>query len=187
MNPHNQHILIMAAIENYDLSLSGCMLMNPPEIIMGEFFSSGGFKAGHFNSLGIYTIKHMSDRSILATGIHGLKDDQYLVFSFCIKKFLKGLKLIIQLLEMLFSHFLPHRKNTLVIGIPLAEIHLITRFYAISVHSSPVLKNASIKINLARSSVFRPRSIIGSPVDPPQQSIQHPGGDLVPVQADWVP
>src|SRR3989441_7969833 len=76
MHAHDQHILIVGAIENTDDPSAWSDPMHPPEEVMVQFPSGRDFKRTHLASLRIDSGEDLVNRISLATGIHPLQHDQ---------------------------------------------------------------------------------------------------------------
>jgi hypothetical protein len=66
VDPHHQHIFVMAAIEDGDATIARRLLVNPPEVVMGEFDVVGAFEVGHTHTKWVDGVEHMLDGSVLA-------------------------------------------------------------------------------------------------------------------------
>jgi hypothetical protein len=44
MDPHNQYILVMAAVEDHDLAFAGGLLVDAPQVVMGQLKRGGHFE-----------------------------------------------------------------------------------------------------------------------------------------------
>src|SRR6266705_4297470 len=76
MHAHDQHILIVGAIENTDDPSTWSDSMHPPEEVMVQFPRCGDLKRTHLASLRIDSGEDLENRISLATGIHPLQHDK---------------------------------------------------------------------------------------------------------------
>src|SRR5579862_3643038 len=76
MHSCDQDFFVVRAVEYSDASTSGKAISGSPEKIMFELFCTRMLETVHVTSLRIDARKHMLDRAIFASGVHGLKDQQ---------------------------------------------------------------------------------------------------------------
>ena len=98
-DPYRNDVLVVAAVENRDAAIAGTMLVNAPQAIVAEFFGVRRLEGNHIDALRIEVREHMPGEAVLATGIHGLDDDQQLVPVGREKQVLEHLELLAQFLE----------------------------------------------------------------------------------------
>lgn len=77
VDAHDQHLLVIRAVENPDLAALGQVARAAPEKIVFEFGGAGVLETEHLHPLRVHARHHVPDRAILAGGIHRLKDHQY--------------------------------------------------------------------------------------------------------------
>ena len=76
MHTHDQHVLIMGAIENAKDPSARRDPMHTPEEVMVLFPRGGDLKRAHLASLRIDSGEDLENRISLATGIHPLQHDE---------------------------------------------------------------------------------------------------------------
>ena len=103
MDSHHQHILIMRAVEDFDVSCRGCLGVYAPEEIVGEFFFRRDFKRSYRAALRVQRTRHLADRTIFPAGIASLQDDEYALPPHRVKKFLQFTQLFDEPCRLLLS------------------------------------------------------------------------------------
>src|ERR1700730_3632557 len=76
MHAHNQHVLIVGAIENANDTSAWSDPMHTPEEVMVQFPRGRNFKRTHLASLRLNSGENLVNRISLATGIHSLQHDE---------------------------------------------------------------------------------------------------------------
>src|ERR1700694_877545 len=76
MHAHDQHLLIVRAIENANDTSAWSDPMHTPEEVMVQFPRGRDFKRTHLASLRIDSGEDLVNRISLATGIHPLQHDK---------------------------------------------------------------------------------------------------------------
>src|SRR3954466_16116268 len=89
MHAGNQHVFIVRAVEDTDLSLGWSLLMHAPQEIMSQFFRRWSFEGNDFATLWIHSGHHALDRPVLTTGVHPLQHDQHRAAPVGIETFLQ--------------------------------------------------------------------------------------------------
>ena len=76
MDTYNQHLLVVRAVEDADLTPRrnpGCVA--PQEVVV-ELLRGGDFEAVHDDTLWVDATHHVADRAVLARGVECLQHDQ---------------------------------------------------------------------------------------------------------------
>src|SRR5664279_1296113 len=73
---HDQHLFVVGAVEDADLSPFGQAAGGPPEEIMLQFLGTWMLEAEHLTALRIYAGHHVLDGAVLARRVHGLENQQ---------------------------------------------------------------------------------------------------------------
>ncbi len=73
----HQHFFIVTTVMDADAPPGGDPAMGPPQEIMPELFRSRLLETGHLHALRVDPRHHMTDRAILASSVHCLKDRQH--------------------------------------------------------------------------------------------------------------
>ena len=94
MHPHNQRLLVVAAVENPDASAFRQVLLAAPEIIMVELLTARSFEGSDLATLRIDARHHMLDRAVFSCRIHRLKHQKH-------RPAVLGVKFVLQLRELL--------------------------------------------------------------------------------------
>jgi hypothetical protein len=89
VDPHNQHVLVVRAIEDDYFPSCGHSWVYPPQEVVCQLFGGGLSKGGHSAALGIHRTQKVIDRSILAAGVHCLQTDQQRTAALRIQQVLK--------------------------------------------------------------------------------------------------
>jgi hypothetical protein len=76
VNPPNQNVLIVGAVEDRHFSFGGRVRMHTPEEIMGEFGCRGLLERGDTAADGIHAGKDVADYPIFSSRIKSLKDNE---------------------------------------------------------------------------------------------------------------
>ena len=84
MHSHDEHILIMRAIKDFDVACTGRLGVYAPQEIVGEFFFRRGFKGSHGAALRIQWTRHLADSPIFTAGITPLQDDEDALQPHCV-------------------------------------------------------------------------------------------------------
>src|SRR5262249_21236516 len=112
MDAYYEDVLIMRAVEDFDVSCRGCLGVDAPEEIVGEFCFRRGFKRSDGAALRVQLTHHMADRPIFPTGIAPLQDDEDALLPHRVKQFLQFDHLAEELGGLLLS-FLPLESRVL--------------------------------------------------------------------------
>ncbi len=86
---HDQHVLIVRAIENADESALWRVVVDAPQEIVGQLFLGRHAEAEHVAALRVKAVHHVADRAVLAPSVHGLEDDQQGVLSLGVHQLLQ--------------------------------------------------------------------------------------------------
>src|SRR5438270_7084607 len=76
MHAHNQHVLVVGAIENANDTSAWSDPVHTPQEVMVQFPGCRDFKRTHLASLRIDSREDLVNRISLATGIHPLQHDE---------------------------------------------------------------------------------------------------------------
>ena len=128
MDPHHQGLLVVTAVKNPDAPALRQGLIGAPEVIVIEVQRRGGLKGRHLAALGIHPTHHMLDRSVLARGVHRLKDQQH-------RPLVLGIKTLLQLREHL-NALLECLSGRLLVG---GQIQGVARIDLIQPESIPAV------------------------------------------------
>ncbi len=88
MDPHDQYIFVVAAIENDQFTFARYLLMDSPQKVVVEFVWSGSLEAGYSHALGVDSLEDTADSSVFTTGVDRLEDDQHRVLMLSVEQFL---------------------------------------------------------------------------------------------------
>ena len=89
MDPNDEHLFIIGAIEDADPSAFRKATRGAPEKIMLQLFSARLFEAEYLAALRVYPGHDVPDGAILAGRIHPLKDQQQRIAVRCVVKLLQ--------------------------------------------------------------------------------------------------
>ena len=76
VDPRHQHVLVVRAVEDDDLTLSRRMGVDAPEKVVRELGRGRLFEAGDARALGVERGEYVLDRAILSSGVERLQDDE---------------------------------------------------------------------------------------------------------------
>ncbi len=76
MHPHDQHFLVIGAVENADPSPFRQVPGGAPEKIMLQFLGAGMLEAEDLAALRVDAGHHMLDGAVFAGRVHGLENQQ---------------------------------------------------------------------------------------------------------------
>ena len=76
MDPHDQHFLVIRAVEDADPAAFGQDPGVSPEEVVVELLGGGMLEAIDLAALGVHARHDVLDRAVLAGGVHGLEDQQ---------------------------------------------------------------------------------------------------------------
>ena len=93
MHPHDQNVLVVAAVENGNAAPRGQAAVDPPQIIVTQVLLGGDFEAVHSNALGIQPAHDMLDGAVLTRGVQGLQQDDKPLPPVGVQGFLQGFHL----------------------------------------------------------------------------------------------
>ncbi len=119
VDSYHQDILIVAAIEDGDLTRSRSMFVHPPQVVVGQLLGSGYLETGHHHPLGIDAPKHVTDRAVLAARVHSLQDHEHLVSAFCPQQALQLAEALVEDREMGATFPLAACEQRRIVGVPL--------------------------------------------------------------------
>ena len=77
MDPDDEHLLVVRAVEDADAAALGQRLHVAPEEIVVELLVRRLLEAEDLAALRVHARHHVLDRAVLAGGVHRLKDDQH--------------------------------------------------------------------------------------------------------------
>ena len=76
MDPGDQDVLVVGAVEDADPAAFGQAAGGAPEEVVFEVVIGGLFEAEHLAALRVHPGHHMADRAVFTGGVHALKDQQ---------------------------------------------------------------------------------------------------------------
>ena len=76
VDPHDQNILVLRAVEDADLALARGFLMDPPEEIVRQLVFAGRLEGNDLAALRVQGAGDVPDRPVFSAGVHRLQDDQ---------------------------------------------------------------------------------------------------------------
>ncbi len=77
MHAHDQHLLVIGAVEDADAPALGQVPRRPPQEVVVQLLGAGVLEAEHLAALRVDAGHHVPDRPVLAGGVHGLEDQQH--------------------------------------------------------------------------------------------------------------
>ena len=85
MHPHDQHVLVVRAVEDADEALARRSAIDAPKEIVGKLFDAGLLERRHLAALRIEALHHVADRAVLAGRVHALQHQQQRAAAFGVK------------------------------------------------------------------------------------------------------
>ncbi len=79
VDPDDQDILVVRAVEDPDLALARDRLVHPPQVVVGQLVAARDLEAGDRAPLRVEGLHHLVDRPVLAGGIDALEDHEHRV------------------------------------------------------------------------------------------------------------
>ena len=76
LDPGDEHVLVLAPIEDPDISTPRGLPMNPPEVVVVQVFGSGTAEGMHVDAVWIHPGEDRSGGAVLARGVEALENDQ---------------------------------------------------------------------------------------------------------------
>ena len=134
VDAYDQHVLVVAAVEDDDLAVAGRLFVDTPEIVVGQFFGRRFLEAGHLDALGIDAVEDVADGAVLAAGVRGLEHDEHLVLVLGVEQFLQHFQLRVEFGQRGLALLLAAVEQTFVVRIPRTEFDGLARFHTIFVH-----------------------------------------------------
>ena len=77
MDPHDERLLVIAAVEDADMAAVGQALHAAPEIVVIQLFGGRGLEGEDLAPLGVDPGHDVLDGAVLAGGVHRLEDQQH--------------------------------------------------------------------------------------------------------------
>ena len=76
MHAHDQHVLVVRSIEDADLALARHLLVDAPQVVVGELLGGRDLEGRDRAALRVERLHDLVDRAVLAGGIDALEDDE---------------------------------------------------------------------------------------------------------------
>ena len=76
MDPDDQHLFVVRAVENADAAALGQAFHVAPQIVVVQFFRGGSLEGINLAALRIHAGHHVLDDAVFSGRIHGLKNQQ---------------------------------------------------------------------------------------------------------------
>ena len=93
MHPHDEHVLVVAAVEDPDLAVRRRVAVHPPQVVVGQLLlASGALKLATLHALGVDVPEHVADGAVLAAGVHRLEHHEQLVAAVGVQEVLELLQ-----------------------------------------------------------------------------------------------
>jgi len=134
VNPHDEHVLVVAAVENHDLTPPRDLLVDAPQVVAGQLRRRRRLERYDADPLGIHPLEDAADDAVLARGVHALEDDEQAVAPLGVEHLLQLHQVVAQLVQPLLGFRLAVLEAPLVGGIPVGEPYPLPRLDPVSVH-----------------------------------------------------
>ncbi len=128
MHAHDQHLLIVGAVENADPAAFRKVTCGAPQEVVLQLRGARMLEAEYLASLGVDARHHMLDGAVLPRRIHGLEDQEHRVAVRRVQQFLAGAQLRNVTCEHLLV-FILRVVRALDPGGPFLQVHLLARRY----------------------------------------------------------
>ena len=89
----DQHVFVVAAVENHQFAAARHHLVDAPQIIVRQLRFGGCFKSLHTHAQRVYILEYFADGAVFAGGVHALQHHQHFAFAFGIEQVLQGIQL----------------------------------------------------------------------------------------------
>ncbi len=93
VDPHDQHVFVMRAVEDADEACFGQSSADPPEEAVPLLLGSGLLEGSDLDRLRVQVADHVCDRAVFPTRVHALKHDQQ-------RALVLGVELILELEQL---------------------------------------------------------------------------------------
>src|SRR5213080_2014292 len=100
VNSLDENALVMAPVENRELSISRHLFVFSPQETMIELFRCRFFEVGDADTLRVDSLKNPVYDSVFAASIHGLQNNYDFLLVLCVEHFLKLSKFLVELLRL---------------------------------------------------------------------------------------
>ena len=136
VDAHDEHVLVVAAVEEADVAALGQMRHGAPEVVVGELLLGGLLEAVDVHALGVHAAHDVLDGGVLARGVHGLEQHDHALVSLGVELVLEfGHADVVLLGELLVAQALvlvdvrrrgivADLEMTLAVEAAVAEVHL---------------------------------------------------------------
>src|SRR5437879_1482013 len=98
VNSLNENALVMATVENRELAVSRHLSVLPPQETVIELLRSRFLEVRDADPLWVDSLKDPVNDAVLATRIHGLKNNKNFLLVLCVEHLLKLPKFLVELL-----------------------------------------------------------------------------------------
>jgi hypothetical protein len=126
----------MASVEDPDLAPGRGLLMDAPEVVVGQFPRGRGLEAGHFDPLWVHAPEDMADDAVLPPGVHGLEHHQDAVAPLGVEEFLERAEAPGELFQILIAQRLLPIEGEALPRIDVRKANRRSGFYAVALHAS---------------------------------------------------
>ena len=102
MHAHDEHFLVVAAVEDRDFAAFRQMRRGPPEKIMCQLAAARLLEGSDVETDGIHAVEHVANRAVLARRVDGLKNREHGIAPVGVEPILRVAELLDLVLEQLF-------------------------------------------------------------------------------------
>ena len=81
VHPHDEDVLVVAAVEDRDVAARRGVLVHPPEVVVGELDVVRPLEVGDLDAERVHRAEDVLDRAVLARGVHALEHDEHPVLA----------------------------------------------------------------------------------------------------------
>jgi hypothetical protein len=76
VNANHEHVLVVRAVEDHDLSVARHLAVHAPQEVVGQVLLRRGLEALDTDALWVEPAEDLADRTVLAAGVHRLQYDE---------------------------------------------------------------------------------------------------------------
>jgi hypothetical protein len=129
VHAHDQHFVVVRAVEDADAPALGQLARGAPQEIVLEFGHARVLEAEHLAALWVDARHHVLDRAVLARGVHGLEDQQHGVAVGGVEQLLQFAEVFDVLVQPLM-HLLLRRAQRCGAGGPVRQVQSVALAHA---------------------------------------------------------
>jgi len=143
MHAHDEHVLVVGAVEDGELALARCVAVDAPEEVVLPLLLAGHAEGGDADASGVEEARHVLDDPVLPRGVPALEHDEHGVQARAPQEVLEVEQLVAERLQLLPGLVAVHALGRRLGDV--AQPHLLIRLVeADDVHAPLPRKNAEV-------------------------------------------